>query len=122
MRRLASIPLALLLLGAAFTSEASANWLSIERARARAVRAVEQDRGINLTRAPSCRRQSAHHVLCFIRYSDADLSCRGPVRVRLSHRLGRITRTYASGVDCISHWQPGAPLPPKPPPTPDPYF
>ncbi len=122
MRRLASIPLALLLLGAAFASEASANWLSIERARARAVRAVEQDRGINITRTPSCRHKSAHRVLCFIRYSDPDLSCRGRVRVRLSHRLGRITRTYASGVDCISHWKPDSPLPPKPPPTPDPDF
>ena len=101
LRRIPALVVAITLLGTGFAADASANVLSLARAKARTLAALKKEKGVESNVMVTCRHKTAHRVRCSIRYSDAELSCTGLVFVELGHRTGR-TRTNTADVDCES--------------------
>jgi hypothetical protein len=95
-----TLVLAVSLLGTVLAAEASANVLSLARAKARTAAALLKEKGVEPV-AVTCRRKTAHRVRCSIRYSDSELECTGLVFAELGHRTGRV-RTNTADVDCVS--------------------
>lgn len=98
---LLAVALAVFVLGGMLAAEASANVLSLARAKARTAAVLVKEKGVEPTAAVTCRRKTAHRVRCSIRYSDPELECTGLVFVELGHRTGR-ARTNTADVDCVS--------------------
>ncbi|MEJ7718766.1 MAG: hypothetical protein ACR2LY_05295 [Thermoleophilaceae bacterium] len=101
VRRVVILVLAVSLLGAVLAAEASANVLSLSRAKARTLVALKKERDLESGVAVTCRRKTSHRVRCSLRYDDPELRCTGLVFVELGHRTGRV-RTNTADVDCIS--------------------
>jgi hypothetical protein len=105
---LGALALTLALLGGPLVAEASANRLSVTRAKRLASDAVRRDFGFRV-RMDSCSRRSPHRVTCtfqpvVVSQEDESLNslqetCSGRVVVALGHETGRIERS-TGGVVC----------------------
>jgi hypothetical protein len=105
---LGALAFTLALLGGPLVAEASANRLSVTRAKRVASDAVRRDFGFRV-RMDSCSRRSPHRVTCtfppvVVSREDESLNslqetCSGRVVVALGHETGRVQRS-TGGVVC----------------------